>query len=476
MKKNKKASKESDNIYEIVITGLTALLFIALFIVLITIKIIPMKYIIFLMTSLLIVDTASLIMLWKKKKIWIKVVTIASSILKFLFLILIVIVYNKTNKTIDKLTNSEYEVTHYAVIARKEDSDDILDYNNKIMSVIENMDYIEQAVAKVEERVAVIVKESGSFAAIIEQLMVKDSELILIKESYLDILEEAQSDTINHIKIIYTFEIKNKIKDIKKEVDMTLKPFTILISGIDTYGPIGNVARSDVNILMTVNPKTYEILLVHIPRDYYIPFSNHGMKDKLTHTGVYGVEVTVSTLENYFGIDINYYIRINFNTLIKIVDILGGIEVNVDVTFSNLGETYTKGINNMDGKRALIFSRSRKMLYGGDRDRGRNQQKVLTALINKASSPKIIANYSSVLEIMGESFTTNMSSEEIKNFINFELNKLPKWNIKSISVDGSGIEPIGTPFFPDTAVYMMEPDIKTVKTAIKEINKLKNKK
>ena len=441
-------------------------------------NILPLKYIFIIMIIILVLLGTFFYIGYFNKNKKIKILMIALSLVTILVPLVVFYYQDKTNNFINKITKeNKFETISYSLLVLNDNSDSLKDYNNGKIGIIGvNIEANNAIEKKLINSIKFERKEYSNVATIMADLTENKLNAILLENNYVEMLEESDSDSYKKIKVIWTGLVKLDAKSIKKPVSLSIEPFTILISGIDTYGPIGNVSRSDVNMLMTVNPKTHEILLVHIPRDYYIPFSNHGMKDKLTHSGIYGIDVTVSTLENYFGIDINYYIRVNFNTLVDIVDILGGIEVDVDVAFSNWGETYTKGINHLNGKRALTFSRSRKMLAGGDRDRGRNQQKVLAAIINKASSPKIIANYSSVLEVMGKSFTTNMSSAEIKEFINFELNKLPKWNIKSISVDGYGIEPLGTPFFPNIPIYVMDPYIETVNIAIEEINKLKNKK
>ena len=164
--------------------------------------------------------------------------------------------------------------------------------------------------------------------------------------------------------------------------------FSIYISGIDTSGNISNVSRSDSNTVVTVNTETHQVLLTSIPRDYYVTLHSKNAKDKLTHSGIYGIAETVNTVEDLLDTDINYYVRVNFTTVIKLVDTLGGIDVNSDYAFTSGEFNFVKGMNHMNGKQALAFSRERHAFKDGDNQRIKNQQKVIEAIINKVLNSK----------------------------------------------------------------------------------------
>lgn len=231
--------------------------------------------------------------------------------------------------------------------------------------------------------------------------------------------------------------------------DITSKPFNILISGNDSFGSLDENSRSDVDMLVTINPVTSTILLTSIPRDSYVKevcndyACNYGVYDKLTHTGIYGVDTTKDTIENMLDIDINYVYRVNFTSMIDIVDALGGVDVTVPegmavskfYTNSNL-EGVHEGENHLDGKRALAYSRERKAYLDGDLQRARNQQQVLQAMFKKATSPEIIKNYTSLLKALIGAFDTNMTTKEITSFIKYQIQAKPSWKFEQFVLKG----------------------------------------
>ena len=263
------------------------------------------------------------------------------------------------------------------------------------------------------------------------------------------------------------------------DLDITIEPFNLYISGIDTSGDIEKVARSDVNMLVTVNPKTSTILLTSIPRDYYVAFyGKEGLRDKLTHSGVYGIETTVKTVENLFDTKIEYYARINFDTLVELVDEIGGIEIESDASFTNTqnGEKcdVVVGKNYMDGNCALAFSRERKEYNSGDRHRVENQQLVLKAIIEKISnSETLLQNYQNILNKTANFFQTTIPAEYIEKFVKVQLSEKTDWKIERYSVDGTGKYDY-TYTYPNQQLYVMEPNLSTVNTAIEKINQTLN--
>ncbi|WP_288162061.1 LCP family protein [Dubosiella newyorkensis] len=307
---------------------------------------------------------------------------------------------------------------------------------------------------------------------------------VILDQSYLANIEDmdGQENIRNEIKPVldYEYTIK-KAAETASNVNTATTPFNVLISGIDTYGAIEDTSRSDVNMVASINPKTHEILMISIPRDYYVETVCDasagcalGQRDKLTHTGLRGVQTTEMTLENLLGIDINYYVRVNFSSLETIINELGGIDVeNVD-SFTSLHGNYTfePGIIHMDGPMALGFVRERYSFQDGDRERGKNQMRVLTAIIDKMTSPAILSNFAGIMNAVGNSFETNMSVKDMTALVNAQLSNNSGWQIYNYSLNGTG----GTDFAPELGdnAYVMYPDEATVSNAKADIDAVHN--
>lgn len=277
-------------------------------------------------------------------------------------------------------------------------------------------------------------------------------DAIVLNEAYrsnvcdLEDYTNFNNDTkVIHKTVYYTKENSSSLA----VSDITSKPFNILISGNDSFGSLDENSRSDVDMLVTINPVTSTILLTSIPRDSYVKevcndyACNYGVYDKLTHTGIYGVDTTKDTIENLLDIDINYVYRVNFTSMIDIVDALGGVDVTVPegmavskfYTNSNL-EGVHEGENHLDGKRALAYSRERKAYLDGDLQRARNQQQVLQSMFKKATSPEIIKNYTSLLKALIGAFDTNMTTKEITSFIKYQIQAKPSWKFEQFVLKG----------------------------------------
>ncbi len=259
-----------------------------------------------------------------------------------------------------------------------------------------------------------------------------------------------------------------------KEEQTEDRVFTMYISGIDNRGGLIAKSRSDVNILATVNVDTRQVVLVSTPRDFYVPLPiSNGYPDKLTHAGIYGVDVSIGTLEMLYDIDVDYYFRVNFNGFEKIVDALGGVTVHSDYAFTTPGGySFQKGENNLNGEQALVFARERKSFSEGDRQRGKNQMAVIKAVINKAMSPAILSNYAELMESMEGSFETSMPYDVIAELVRDMLTKGGSWNIVSCSANGSGDS--RRPYSMSTDAYVMIPDQATVDAAIEKMQQVIN--
>lgn len=326
---------------------------------------------------------------------------------------------------------------------------------------------------KVSQNKELTVEESSSYLAAYKSLLAGDTKAILLNSVFENIIESEYPDYASKIKKIYTKELTKTVETPK---DVKGDSFNIYISGIDTYGPISSVSRSDVNIIMTVNRETKKILLTTTPRDSYVPIADGGnnQKDKLTHAGIYGVDASIHTLENLYGIDLNYYARLNFTSFLKLIDLLGGVDVYNDQDFTALANKkhYSIGNVHLDSQEALAFVRERYSLADGDRDRGRNQQKVIVAIIQKLTSTEALKNYDGIIKGLQDSIQTNMPLETMMNLVNTQLESGGTYKINSQDLKGTGRMDLPSYAMPESNLYMMEisdSSLESVKAAINDV-------
>ena len=316
-----------------------------------------------------------------------------------------------------------------------------------------------------------VTKEYGNLNLLINGLKDGDVQAIVLDEAYRSLVQDEWDTFSDDTRIIYSVNYSEKQQNISKKIDVTNDPFLVMISGIDTYGDINTVSRSDVNILTAVNPQTGQILLVSIPRDYYVPIqagtaSTEGNLDKLTHSGLFGPTCTVRTVENIFDYPINYYVRVNFTSVVDIVNAIGGITVHSDMAFGEFQE----GDNYCDGEQALAFARERYSFEDGDRERGRNQMKVIEAVVSKLTDPSLNYDYMGLIQIVRNSVEMNFSDAEIKDLVQFQVVKRPAWTVQQTSVNGTDAYDYST--FYGTQLYVMYPDqasIDAVKVQLQSI-------
>ena len=264
---------------------------------------------------------------------------------------------------------------------------------------------------------------------------------IFISAATYDTMKEGNAQIEEQTRIIHTVSVKIKSSRLTKKVDVTEDTFNILVSGIDTTGDISTVSRSDVNMVVTVNPKTKQVLMTSIPRDYYIDLPGKGAKDKLTHSGLYGIDETIGAVEAMLGIDINYYVKVNYSTVTTLVDAMGGIDIYSPYTFTTHGMaahyTFYEGNNHLDGSMALAYSRERKSFADGDMRRNENQQIVLEGIMTKAmSSSTILSNYTSMLNAIEDYLETDMSSRDMTSLIRMQLGDMASWDIQKQALKG----------------------------------------
>ena len=317
------------------------------------------------------------------------------------------------------------------------------------------------------------VEQSTSYLAAYKSLVSGEAKAIVLNSVFENIIESEYPDYASKIRKIYT---KNITKEVAAPKVSKNKSFNVYVSGIDTYGPISSVSRSDVNIIMTVNRETKKILLTTTPRDSYVPIADGGnnQKDKLTHAGIYGVDSSIHTLENLYGVDINYYVRLNFTSFLKLIDLLGGVDVYNDQEFTSRHGKFHFPVGNvhLDSEQALGFVRERYSLADGDRDRGRNQQKVIVAIIQKLTSTEALKNYSDIIQGLQDSLQTNMPIETMIDLINTQLESGGSYKVNSQDLKGTGRMGLPSYAMPDSNLYMMEIDdssLATAKSAIQDV-------
>ena len=301
------------------------------------------------------------------------------------------------------------------------------------------------------------IKSKGydSMTALADALYDDEVDAILINQGYVDLLTEKDgyTDFRDQTRVLYTYTTTHEVDPIVPNTSITKEPFVVYCSGIDArVDDISAKSRSDGNILAVVNPTTKQILLVNTPRDYYLPLARNGELDKLTHAGLYGIDESMKVLGNLYGVQADYYVRVNFAGLVKIVDALGGVDIESDANFScvpmetpdgNGDYTYqkysfTKGINHVNGSQALAFARERKAFADGDNRRGQHQMTVIKAIVNKACSSAVLTKYQELLKAASDAFITNMPYADISSLVQMQLGDMADWNITTYAVSGEG--------------------------------------
>ena len=450
--------------------------------------VLPMLYLVLGIVVLLLILLLMYFMLLSKRVN--KVNRVLGSILTVILCIALIVgnmYLFKTNSLFNAITHDGEQKHEISVVVKaKSDIKSIKDLKGTIATATSmNDDIVDDFVKDVKEKenTSVYTQDAGALLEMIQSFSDDEYEAILLDESYRSMINE-QEDYTNfddETKVIYTYVYYTEIEANTSAVDVTNTPFTVLVTGIDTYGSIGTVSRSDVNMLVTVNPETKNIQLVSIPRDYYVETDcdpslgcGIGQMDKLTHTGLHGADPTRDTLEKLFGIDINYTLRVNFSSVENIVNALGGITVDNPRAFTASDGTYSyaAGLIELNGPEALRFARERYAFADGDRERGRNQMRVIQGMIDKATSPAILTGYMSFLDAIGDSFETDMSSSDIRALVNMQLSEGGSWTIGTVSVNGTG----GTDYCYELGnyAYVMYPDMDTVDAAVQAIQTVEN--
>ena len=397
---------------------------------------------------------------------------------------------NKTRSAISSISGETTEVTQMAVYVKSDDAADSVEatagYTYGILSSLDR-ENTDGAVAHLNSEFGTEVqtKEYAGLTELADGILNGEVNAMLLNSGYLSVYEDMDgyTDFSTKIKEVGTVDVESTIQSAEESAPIEPittanggKVYTIYLSGIDTRGEMTAKSRSDVNIIATVNTDTHEILLVSTPRDYFVPLSiSGGAPDKLTHAGIYGIDVCMDTLGMLYDIDINYYFRINFGGFVKVIDALGGITVNSDYDFDSkniLGYHFNKGENYVNGEQALIFARERYAFQEGDRQRGKNQMEVIRGVVKKALSPEILTSYSSILSSLDGCFGTNITYEEIAQILQQQLTNGGDWTIVSYSVNGT--RATEKPYSMSQKAYVMVPDYNTVDKAKSLMEKVRN--
>lgn len=472
-RKNKKIINIISIIIFILLLGVNTLLYYKLF----AMSILPLKYmIIALIISILFLTLFGFISIKKNIRNWAK---ITFDIIAIIIIGICGLGFNyldSTHNFIKKIQTGNYETEVFYVITSKDSGyTKIGDIKNLATYTSDDNSY-QKALKQVNKKVKTKKVNYDYYIDATNALSNNSIDAVLISSNYFGIMEDLDENfSKNTIKLL---TIKVKVK--KKKVETSTKNLSqdavnIYISGIDVYGSISTRSRTDANMIMTINPKTHKILLTSIPRDYYVQLhGTTGTKDKLTHSGIYGINTTIGTVQDLLNINIDYYVRVNFTTLIDLVDAIGGIDINSDTSFvawTNKKCSFKVGTMHLGGECALAYSRERHAYSSGDRHRVQNQQEVIAAIINKIMSPQLITNYNTILNSVSNSIETNIPSDQIYSMVNNQIDSMSAWTFENYSLDGTGQMNI-TYSTGSQKLYVMIPNQTTVTTAKTKIQKV----
>lgn len=409
-------------------------------------------------------------------------------ITKFLSLILSAILVfgcfymNYTYKRLSDMSGVKTQIDSIGVYVLADNvADDVKDLSGYTFGILQNLDRenTEEAIKKIDEEVGEMIdtSEAADVVALVDSLYNGEVGAIILNGAYTGFVTSTSGyeDFNDKVKLIWTYDIEKEVKTEAEHDDYlknTDKIFSIYVNGVDTRGKAITNSNSDVNIILTVNMNTRQILMINTPRDYYVPLSiSNGACDKLTHSGAYGIDVSIETLEMLYGVNVDNYVRINFAGFIDIVDELGGIDVHSDYDFTAPiadGETavysYNVGNNHLDGKQALAFARARHAFSDGDRQRGKNQMAVIEGVIDKLVSSELLKNYTGIWDKVSENIVTSMPYDDIADLVKFQLEDNRGWEIIKYSVNGTDAM-ASTYSAGGTELYVMMPDQATIDQA-----------
>lgn len=453
---------------------LAAIVYIVFFYFLNRYNILPLRYRFILLGIILFIILIFSLLIFRKK--------ITGKPLKAFFIFVLFLIsavealfmsYASTSiQTVEKINQKKTDnrIKMSLVVLRESPLETLNDLEDVQVAVAKNMDSknINQAMKKYKKETGedLNVEDFGDYLNLGQSLLNGNTQAILLNENFRQMLDETIGEFSKQTRVIKSFSVKgdnkfNENKEVKKG-----ESFNVYISGIDTYGDLSTVSRSDVNLIVSVNPKEGKILITTIPRDTYVNIACLGdyANDKLTHAGLFGVETSIKTLENLLDINIDYYAKVNFSTLTQLIDLLNGIEVDNPVAFETTHGNYSfpQGRIHMDGEMALSYSRERYNLAEGDFDRGKNQVRVMTGIIRKLLSTETLLNFNSIAEVALNSVNTNMPYDKMIEMANGQVDEPKNWKIKSQAVTGQDATGLPSYLMPGSELYMMRADDESI--------------
>lgn len=492
-------TKKQDRVPGIIISAVLFCAEMAFIVLLLYTKLISVKYIGVISAMLLVFLLLVYLLVRKARK---KIRFIIGVVLSVLILAVLgtgsLYIY-KTVSALDTITGVNKDVTKINVYVKEDDPAqklaDASGYTFGILSELDR-DNTDQALQQMYYELGsdVQTNEYSGLSELADSLNNGTTGAIILNQAYLDVLDEMDnySSFSSQLREIASLQVETVVQRKTPQVTeatgsttetsdnssadaaVTDEVYTIYVSGIDTRGEMTASSRSDVNIILTVNTRTKQILMISTPRDYFVPLSiSNGVPDKLTHAGIYGVNVSMDTLNMLYDININYYFRLNFAGFEKIIDALGGITVNSDYEFDSQntkGYHFNKGENHLNGEQALVFTRERYAFKEGDRQRGRDQMAVIQGVVDKATQPAFLKNYLSVMDSLDGCFETNVPYDIIASLVRKQLDEGGSWQVLSYSADGTG--DTQKPYSMSQKAYVMIPDQTTVdkaKTLMKKV-------
>lgn len=442
----------------------------------------PLNFMIVVGAVLLLLFVLTVLLVSRKRK-WIKIIGLLLTLVLFLLLAVVNFYTYKVYHTLSEVTGAEYKVDNMVVVVRQEDkAKTIQDAGNYTFAVntSENAQNLSRMKANVEKQIGgtITVQEYPNVIEAGKALIDKDVDAAIYNTAYDALIADNMEDYLDRVRVLYQYEIKTEVetKDEDEEhVRSVDKPFNLYISGIDTLGKISTTSRSDVNMIMTVNPQTHTILMTNTPRDYFVLLPNISgtTRDKLTHAGIYGIDACIDTMEALYDTDLDYYIRVNFTSLVTLIDAMGGIDINSDYEFNCLWKGYhiNKGMNHLNGDQTLGYIRERYAFPDGDNQRVKNEQAVMEAIIDQLTTATGITSAPRLLSVLSDCMETDMTQDEFSKLINRQISDGGKWTIEKQAVSGQG-DMQATFSGGSQELFVMWPDDTAVGNAAKKIQQV----
>ena len=456
---------------------------------LIQLNVLPSKFLFIVVAIIFLIDTIIVLLLnfYSNKLISKVILIVVSIVISFgsgfggYYLL-------KTNDMFSNVTDVSGKSTNTVSVIVKQSSDmeDLRDIADKKVGTLRLIGLVgtQTCLEDIESKdIKIEQMNYDSISNLMSAFYSGEVDVVILNESYRSNVEDIEEykNFSDNTRVIYQTTFETEDTNVANSVsDITEHPFNVLITGSDSRVGIEENARSDVNMVVTVNPTTNTILLTSIPRDYYVTTvcdaadgCQNGAMDKITHTGMTGINTTKRTVENLLGIEINYTVKVGFDTVTELVDALGGVDVYVEPGYALngfLGDknmSVTEGWNHLNGKQALVYSRERYAYTEGDRQRTKNQQQVVMGIIDKMTSSSVLANYTDLMDALGDTFQTTMSASEIQELIQYQMDKMPSWTVEQYMVDGTGDTLMCAEL--GQAAYVMVPDQTTVELAKRKI-------